>query len=480
MKSNRQALPAHALVRRGAFARLWWASVVGSTGDWMTVFATIALGNAIGGETGVLVALVSRILPGLVLGAAVGVISDRVDRRRLVVISDVGRGLLVPMLVFADNLPFLVAVNVGLEIFSLVGQAPRNAMMPRLVREENLVTANSLILGATYGTIPIGAGMLFVVSALPALTFGGIITGIGAEFTAAFLLDALTFFVSAALIASLPELKARHAAERPKTKTEPTALGDLIDGAKFFWQRRSVRRVIVGMTAALVGGGSLVVLGNSFVEDVLQADQTGFFALITSVGAGAALGIALVSLYEARLMRRDLVFAFSLMATGLGLAAASVTATVAGAASWVFLMGLGAGAAYVMGLTHLHEEVDDELRGRVFATLFGLMRIGLFASMAIAAPLVGVVSGIGIGRLSDPRRFVLFLGGLVIIASGISVLWSLRALFEPPKLGAASREILARAGEARRAQLGRQRRATATKHDDSSTATPDADAGEGG
>jgi len=447
---DRQPLPALTLIRRGPFARLWWASVIGSTGDWITVFATITLGNAIGGETGVLVALLSRIVPGLVLGAAIGVISDRVDRRRLVVISDVGRGLLVPFLMFADNLPFLVAVNVGLEIFSLVGQAPRNAMMPRLVRDENLVTANSLILGATYGTIPIGASLLLLFSTLPAVTFGGLIDGITAPFTLAFLVDSLTFFISAALIASLPVLKAQHTQRASKQESEPSAIGELIDGVRFFWERRSVRRVIIGMTAALVGGGSLIVLGNSFVEDVLRADQTGFFALITAVGAGAALGIGLVSLYEARLLRRDVVFAVSLLATGVGLAAAAVTATVAGASAWVFVMGFGAGSAYVMGLTHLHEEVSDELRGRVFATLFGLMRIGLFLSMAIAAPLVGAVSGVGIGRLSDPRRFVLFLGGCVIIASGLAVLWSLRSLFGPPKLGAASRDILARANEARR------------------------------
>ena len=58
-------------------------------------------------------------------------------------------------------------------------------------------------------------------------------------------------------------------------------------------------------------------------------------------------------------------------------------------------MGLGAGAAYVMGLTHLHEHVEDEMRGRVFATLFGMMRIGLFVSMALAVPLAGALKRFG-------------------------------------------------------------------------------------
>ena len=52
MTTDRQPLSALEMVRRGRFSRLWWASVVGSTGDWITVFATISLGDAIGGVFG--------------------------------------------------------------------------------------------------------------------------------------------------------------------------------------------------------------------------------------------------------------------------------------------------------------------------------------------------------------------------------------------------------------------------------------------
>jgi dTMP kinase len=448
------------LITTGNFARFWWASVVGSTGDWITVFATITLGANIADEAGVLVALVSRILPGLFLSAWVGVISDRVDRRRLVVISDVGRALIVPFLVFATTLPILVVINLLLEFFSLLGQAPRNAMLPSLVRRENLVTANSLMLGATYGTVPLGAGFNWVLSALPAVTLGGLIPEQTSHLALAFGVDALTFLTSAALIATLPAMTTEHAAAIANGDEEapPRALQDMIEGVKFFWRRKSVRRVIAGMTAALVGGGTMVVLGNSFVDDVLRADDTGFFAVITAMGVGAGAGILVVSLYESRLLRRDLVFATSLLATGVGLAAASLTSTVSGAALWMLVMGFGAGAAYVMGLTHLHEEVTDELRGRVFATLFALMRIGLFASMAMVAPLQLLLSGVGIGRLSDPTRLVLFLGGLVIIVTGVVTLWSLRSLLGRPKLGAEAREIIAQAQQARKASTRRRRR----------------------
>lgn len=452
---------AFSMISRGNFARFWWASVVGSTGDWITVFATITLGANIAEETGVLVALVSRILPGLLIGAWVGVISDRLDRRRLIVVSDVGRALLVPFLVFATNLPILVLINLALEFFSLLGQSPRNAMLPSLVRRENLVTANSLMLGATYGTVPLGAGFNWVLSALPAITLGGLIPDATSHLALAFGVDSLTFLTSAALVASLPRMVAQTSDEAAGGEIDeaPRALQDMVEGAKFFWERRSVRRVITGMTAALVGGGTVIVAGNSFVNDVLIADDTGFFAVITTMGVGAAFGIVLVSLYETRLLRRDLVFAFSLLTTGVGLAASSLTSTVPGAASWMLVMGFGAGAAYVMGLTHLHEEVADDLRGRVFATLFVLMRIGLFVSMAAVPPMQLLLSGVGVGRLSDPTRLILFLGGVVIVTTGVVTLWSLRATFGRPKLGAGAREILARADEARRTAARRRKRA---------------------
>ena len=72
------------------------------------------------------------------------------------------------------------------------------------------------------------------------------------------------------------------------------------------------------MTASLFGGGVVIAVGPRFVEEVLQASTTGFFAVVTTLGAGAGLGIGSVSLYGARLTRRDLVFAFATQAiTGI-------------------------------------------------------------------------------------------------------------------------------------------------------------------
>ena len=458
------------MVRRGPFARFWWAAAIGSTGDWITIFATIGVADEIGGGGGILVALLSRVMPGLLFGPIVGAFSDRFDRRRLIVIADLGRALIVPFLIFAANLPMLVVITVALEILSLLGQAPRAAVLPSMVRSENIVTANSLMLGAAYGTIPVGAAFNFILALFPALTFGALIPDATQPFALAFIVDAATFLFSGLIIATLPALKSTLAVEVEadgQTLDARETLQSIVEGMKYLWRDKSVRRVIFGMTAALFGGGTVIIIGKPFVEDVLAADETGFFAIVTALGVGAAIGIASVSAYSSKLMRRDLVFAGSVIVTGLSLSLAATVATVNGATAWIFLMGIGAGAAYVMGLTHLHEHVEDEMRGRVFASLFGMMRIGLFVSMAMAVPITGAINVSGIGRLNDPNRLVLFLGGGIMLLSGLGLMWSLRGLFTRPKLEPATHDIIAHADKARRSTT--QRRHQSEKHEDGDT-----------
>ena len=454
---------ARSLVTTGPFARFWWASAIGSTGDWVTVFAIITLAGSIGGSGGVLVAILSRVLPGLLLGPVFGVLTDRFDRRALIMVADFGRAAIVPLLAFATNLPTLVGITLALEVLSLLGQAPRAAVVPSLVRPVNIVGANSLLLGATYGTVPVGAGFNWFLASLPSLTLGGVIPDINSELALAFFVDALTFVVSGLLIATLPTMRSRAAVVAAETGDRISlkrTFVELWEGLVFFWTRRTVRRVITAMTAALFGAGVVIVLGEAFAKRVLRAGDTGFFAIVTFLGLGAVVGIASVSVFSARLTRRDVVFGIATVATGAGLAAAAATNTVFGAAGWMLLMGVGAGAAYVMGFSHLHEEVDDDMRGRVFATLFSLMRIGLFVSMAVAVPLQGALGKASMPSwlFSEPSRTVLFLGGAVIVASGLGVLWSLRTLWAKPKLAEDTQWLIDEANRARRASYGRSDR----------------------
>lgn len=438
------ATNAYGLIRRGDFARLWWAGAIGSTGDWITIFATLAVAAEIGGGTGTLVALVSRILPGLVFGAVAGVVADRLDRKKLIVIADVGRALIVPFLAFASNLWTIVVINLALELLAVLGQTPRAAVIPSLVHPRNIVTANSLTMGAAYGTIPVGALFNFFIGYLPAVSVFGLVPETNRTLALAFFLDSLTFLLSGFIVATLPELTGEGAvSKRDGEGALARTWRDVRDGARYLWNRKPVRRVIFGLATALFGGGTITVIGLQFVEEVLNADSRGFFAVVAALGFGAAVGIAGVSLASDRLERRDVAFAVATTITGMSLAAAAFTTTVAGAAGWLLLFGIGAGAAYVMGFSHLHEEVEDEMRGRVFAALFTLMRIGLFVSMTIAVPLAGFFRRLGLpGLLSSGSRMVLIVGGLTIALAGVGTLWSLRRMFRAVRFSESSRRLL--------------------------------------
>ena len=446
------------LLRSGPFARLWWAGLVSSTGDWVTIFASLAVADSIAGGTGTVTLIVSRILPGLFFGAVVGVIADRVDRKKILLLSDVGRAVIVPALMFVSDLPTLVLINLVLEFLSLLGQSPRAAVIPRVVGPADIVTANSLSMGAAYGTIPVGAGLGFILAALPELSFGGLIPEANADVAPAFLFDSVTFLLSAVIVATLPKLPIDRSATSGDDGRFRESLRDLKVGLAFLWQKRPVRRVIIGMSTGLFGGGTVIVLGLPFVTEVLGADSRGFFAIVAALGLGAAAGVFLVSAYAPR-DRRSAVFAGSLITTGVGLTAAALTDTVAGAAGWLIVMGLGAGSGYVMGLTELHEQVDDEMRGRVFAALFTLMRIGLFFSMMVAVPVRGFIAALQLGPPFDgPNRVVLFLGGMIIILAGLGAAWSARTFLVRPGLSAQARDALGEASWASGSYPGSSRK----------------------
>ncbi|MFQ5947606.1 MAG: MFS transporter [Acidimicrobiia bacterium] len=425
---------AWALMKSGPFSRLWRAGLISSTGDWVALFATIALANVIAGPTGIVVALVARILPGFFFGAIGGVVADRVNRKRIMITSEVGRAGLVLLMAFVDNLPELFMVSLALEFLTLMFQPAKEATVPSLVNKSELVKANSLSLSAAYGTFSLGAGLFWAISPFASrLTFGGLLPGTPEGL--AFAIDSVTFLVSAMVLTTLPSSPAELRPDRRRSGgwlNIMAPLKDLGEGLRFVARHPKVRPIVAGMSMALVGGGMLVALGTEFARKVLGADSGGFAAMLTAFGVGAGSGMVGVTTLALRLRHKDIAFAIALTITGIGLGAASLIHTVAGGMGWLFVMGLGAGASYVLGFSHLHEQVLDPLRGRTFAALFSLMRAGLLLSMALA-PSAVVLLGDLPSPLDNGTRVVLFLGGLMILLSGAGVLWTIRRVLLAPE-----------------------------------------------
>jgi dTMP kinase len=425
-------------MKSGPFSRLWKSGLISSTGDWVAILATLSLADNLAGGSGMVLALVSRILPGLFFAPLGGVIADRVNRKYAMVACELGRALLVFSLVFARSITFLVLVSLALEGLTLIFQPARESSVPNLVQRNELVKANSLSLSAAYGTFPLGAAFFLVLAPIsPKVTLGGLLPG-SAE-GLAFMADAGTFLASAAILWTIPLAGHRLPTERRRTGrlNLMAPLRDLRDGVVFVVTHQRIRLVVAAMGVALAGGGIITVLGKPFATNVLLAGGAGFPALLTSFGLGTALGIVLVTVFGQRIVHKDVVFSLALLVTGTGLAAASLVTTLLGGVGWMAVMGFGTGGAYVLGFSHLHEQVIDEVRGRAFAALFSLMRIGLLLSMAVALPFSKLFHGLLPGLLSEGSRVVLLLGGLTIFLAGLATLWRLRRLLV--QLGRADR-----------------------------------------
>lgn len=413
-------------MKSGPFSRLWRAGLISSTGDWVSILATLSLADELAGGSGIVLALVSRILPGLFFVAIGGVVADRLNRKYVMLFTEFGRGGLVLSLAFADSIGYLVVVNLLLEAFTLVFQPAKEATVPTLVEKNELVQANSLSLSAAYGTFPLGAAIFLAVAPLAStFTVWGFLPGTHEGL--AFLVDCGTYFASGLILTTLPRPEKR-VRRRAKSRTANllAPLRDVKDGVVFVATHRRIRPVVGAITVALAGGGIIVVLGKPFATEVLMAGTTGFPALLTAFGMGAGFGIVMVTIFGPRFQYKDVLFAIALLVTGVALGAAGFVQTLIGGVGWIALMGVGAGSAYVLGFAHLHEQTQDEIRGRTFAALFSLMRIGLLTSMALALPAAELFNNKIPGLLSEGSRVVLLVGGLLMAFSGISTLWSVR------------------------------------------------------
>jgi dTMP kinase len=430
-----------------SFFRLWLAQVASALGDWLGFVAITALAARIAGgsspEAAVGLVLSARLVPGFFLAPVAGVLVDRWDRKKVMVTCDVGRGLVLASLPWVDTIPGLVVVSFLLEILTLMWSPAKEASVPSMVPSAYLPTANSLSLVAAYGTFPIGSA-LFTALAGVAKFLGGFeaLEGlkVDQEFIAIYF-DVGTFFVSAILISTLAmpsRPKAKAGGERRRIDFGE-AWRELREGVAFIRQNRIVRAVMLSIATGLVGGGMLVPLGPAFARNTLGGGSAAFGLLLTALGVGVAAGIIGLSIVQRHIPHEN-VFLFAVFGSGLSIVSGASMTTLTPVLILVGLLGVCAGAVYVLGFTILQTNVEDELRGRVFATLYTVVRFCLLSAFAIAPLLSALldrlsndlfdrsVSIFGLDIGVPGVRITLWLGGLIILAAGGVAVLALRGL----------------------------------------------------
>lgn len=428
------------------FFRLWLAQVVSALGDWLGFVAIVAIATRIGGASpaaAVSLVMSARLIPGFFVAPVAGVLVDRWDRKKVMVACDITRAAALFTLPFIETIWGLVVVSLVLEIATLLWSPAKEASVPNLVPKEHLTTANSLSLFAAYGTFPV-ATLLFALFAKLAEWLQGIqaldVLRITQESVAIYA-DVFTYAASALMISTLA-IPRRRRTTTDRRIDFGQAVRELREGWHFMSLNPTVRAVMVAIGTGLIGGGMLVPLGDVFSRQVLGGGSAGFGLLLTALGFGMAGGVGVLSVFQRRIPKVA-VFCGAIIAAGAALLAGAAVSTLTPALFFVAILGVCAGAIYVLGFTILHETVLDELRGRIFSALNTLVRFCVLLSFAVGpllADRLGALSdallggqiGIGGTTIALPGvRLALWFAAVVILAAGVLAIVSLRLSDEP-------------------------------------------------
>jgi predicted MFS family arabinose efflux permease len=383
------------------FRLLFAGQLLSVLGDRVTMlvlpFAVLGVG---GGAAGVVVVSVAQFLPFVVLALPAGVLADRLDRRRIMIASDVVRFAVqlaagVALLTGHGSVPLLVVLAAVFGAADAFFQPAITGLLPATVRAEHLQSANAV------------RGLTFSIGSIagPAIG-GGLIALVGTG--GSFLFDAGTFVVSGV---SLLLLRPRRA-ERPPAHGRPHLLAELAAGAAGVRSRPWL--------VAFLGAGAaytVLVLPSIFVlGPVLSGERFGGasgWALITAAfGVGSLAGDLILLRWRPRFALR--VAALALIGAscqgliiGSGLGTAPVAALEA-------LTGVCVTLYFSLWETSLQEHVPDAELSRVasydYLTSTGAIPLGSVAAGALAAAL-------GAG----PATLLLGAAGLVVAMMVITI-----------------------------------------------------------
>ena len=351
------------------FRRLWIALSLSSLGDWLSIVAltvlapSLASGGVVAKSSAVSGVWLATLLPALLFGPLAGALADRLDRRMVMIVGDVIRGLLFLSIPLFPNLTWIYVAKFLAGVASQFWNPATAASIPNLVPKDKLERANQLSMLTTYGTAPLAAGLFSVL----ALVSEGVsrVTPLfhASNVDLALYFNAASYFISAVTVYFIREIPKRHASDKISA---PSTLRSIWEGWRFIGKTPVVRGLVVGMVGAFAAAGVVVGLGYAYIHDTLHGGSAGWGLVFAAIFVGMALGMALGTKVLGNFSRRRL-FGLTIAAAAVPLALIGLVPVLAAVVLFVVLLGALSGIAYSTGFTIVGLEVDDDTRGRVFA-----------------------------------------------------------------------------------------------------------------
>lgn len=399
-REERPQSPYLALFGNRNFSLLWIGQLISFFGDRIHQLALYVLVVDRGTPLDLGIVAAAAAIPNIFLGPLAGALVDRWDRRRTMIACDIVRAglvLLVPVVIDVSiGLVFLIAFLVA--TVGLLFRPAKTAVVPAIVREEQLVTANSAAtLSETLADV-LGTPLAGVIVAALAGLIG-----------AAFVMDAGTYMASALLIAAM-------VIPRDTVETAPFSVravwGEMADGWRFLTRQRELLSNTVVSTIAQLAFGAEVVCSVLYAQQTLDRSILDYPQnwgwLQGSLGLGSVLAGLAVGTYATKAAKGPMTIAgFILM--GAAMVAAGFTTNPYIAIGIFFVIGAANLLYLAPTITLFQERTPSRLFGRVVSTRQALT----YGAMAISMALAGWLS-----ELIGPAH-VLMLGGAMISAAGL-------------------------------------------------------------
>jgi MFS family permease len=321
-----------------------------------------------GSATAVAWMMIAQFLPVAIIGPIAGVVVDRVDRRRLMIGTDLVRGCLILVLLVIRRpdqvwIAYVVtALAVGAQGFF---EPARTATIPNITSADELLPANALSSAMWSAMLAIGASL------------GGLVTAAAGR-NVAFSINALSFFASAFFINRTRYDATPKAAPRGAGLASLTGFSDLVEGFRYIRRRSHVAALLFVKAGWGLAGGVLLLLTifGQRVFPLAGGSAASIGVLYGARGLGAGLGpIALrwILGQNPQRLRRTIGPAFFM--TGAFYAALAGATTLPLAAVCVLFAHFGGSVLWVFSTVLLQMEVPDQFRGRVFAAELALVTL---------------------------------------------------------------------------------------------------------
>jgi predicted MFS family arabinose efflux permease len=377
------------------FRNLFIGQLISQTGDWFNSVALFTLllsltgsGEAVG------YILIIKLLPSFFAGPLAGVVADRFNRKTIMIVADIVRGFLVLgfLIVERPEQVWIVYALAALEVVvSTFFDPAKSAAVPNIVSREELISANALSAASWSVTLALGAAL------------GGVVTDAFGRNTA-FVIDSLTFFVSAAFIARvhIRSSSRRLLRTSPLSLLEATGVSDLIEGARYLRANPRVLALLLVKSGWGLGGGVLLLL-TVYGKQIFPIGRDGAASigwLYAARGLGALIGpiiAGMISSGEPRMMRKAISVAFFVSTAFYLLFAHSPVLAVA----LICVIGAHSGGSvqWVFSTTLLQMTVPDRFLGRVFALEMALLTLTMSVSTYVTG--LGVdYPGLGARRMA--------------------------------------------------------------------------------